>query len=240
MNQMQSDMQEQIQAQVQAATAKVLEEMVGYFGAIQIPGAVIPPIPPSLLQQLEAAQAAQAAAQAAQAQAASQAPGGGPVVYFGTPVSTFKVIDFFSFCDHLTVTNGFPTSLCSHSQRVRTRLHQRGLLHRGLLHREGCTVPLLHSTCTLALLRSTRGPLGALRSSLGQGTRLALLHRPGSTVALFRRPGGRLSLVRRWVALLSRSRVTLCGTSGLIHTLLTRGSRRYLARPFTCLCVGLS
>ena len=80
-----------------------LEEMVGYFGAIQIPGAVIPPIPPSLLQQLEAAQA-----------------GGGPVMYFGTPVSTFKVIDFFSFCDHLTVTNGFPTSLCSHSQRVRT------------------------------------------------------------------------------------------------------------------------
>ena len=154
--------------------------------------------------------------------------------------STFKVIDFFSFCDHLTVTNGFPTSLCSHSQRVRTRLHQRCLLHRGLLHREGCTVPLLHSTCTLALLRSTRGPLGALRSSLGQGTRLALLHRPGSTVALFRRPGGRLSLVRRRVALLSRSRVTLCGTSGLIHTLLTRGSRRYLARPFTCLCVGLS
>jgi hypothetical protein len=162
------------------------------------------------------------------------------VVYFGTPVSTFKVIDFFSFCDHLTVTNGFPTSLCSHSQRVRTRLHQRCLLHRGLLHREGCTVPLLHSTCTLALLRSTRGPLGALRSSLGQGTRLALLHRPGSTVALFRRPGGRLSLVRHRVALLSRSRVTLCGTSGLIHTLLTRGSRRYLARPFTCLCVGLS
>ncbi|XP_021317477.1 proline-rich proteoglycan 2-like [Sorghum bicolor] len=42
--------------------------MVGYFGAIQIPGAVIPPIPPSLLQQLEAAQA-----------------GGGPVMYFGTP-----------------------------------------------------------------------------------------------------------------------------------------------------------